>query len=387
MAVSTLRPTIQILASLLEDERVTDVHLHADKPVRIRHFGRLEALTTEKIAPLKQEEIEQIIHDTMDNPLTEGLEGASESGVDERSSFYRKSLDGATGGASYAFAYEGETTTERRVRATAFRARGKNCLSLRLLPAVLPDWDTLGLPAQWAEFLGLDRGLVLVCGKQGEGKSTTCASLVEQICRLYKRNILTLEDPIEYIFTDGQSLVAQREIGDDFDRWESGLHLELRQDINVLFCGELRTPEAVLTALEAAETSQLVFTTLHANGAPDAIERIVEMFPDSRSSMIRAQLARVLTASICQWLVPAVGGEKRALAYEVLVCRGDTAVSAHIREGRVMALRDLMHSNRDQGMCTIEQSLEELVRKNRVQPQVAERFVAGFHRARANKNL
>ncbi len=376
-----MRTTDAILASLLDDDQITDVHIHADKAVRIRRFGQLEAVPTDKVEPLTQAEVTHMIEET--------ISGRGEVGsgrTDDSASVYRDMLNGPAGSTSYPFLYQDDDGIgSRRVRATAFRAKRRLCLCLRLMPAQIPAWDDLGIPHNWAEFLGLPRGLILVCGMMGSGKSTTCAAMIDHVCRLLSKNIVTLEDPIEYEFEDGHSLVAQREIGVDVDTWERGLRSGLRQDGTMLFCGELRSPEAVLTALEGAETSQLVLATLHANGAADAVERIVEMFPETRTSMIRNQLARVLTASICQWLLPGSRGNCRVLGYEVLVCKGNPAVASPIREGRVSSLYDAMQAGGALGMITIQQCLDSLIGAGKINRDIAHGLVAGLHRSKNDK--
>jgi twitching motility protein PilT len=206
-----------------------------------------------------------------------------------------------------------------RVRASVFHQRGTIAISMRLIPANVPSLEVLGLPPAVATLAGESRGLVLVTGVTGSGKSTTLASLVDLINRTRPVHILTIEDPIEFVHRDARAVVTQREIGFDTPAYANGLRAALRQDPNIILIGEMRDPETIETALVAAETGHLVFSTLHTLDAAETINRIVAAFPPHQQLQIRIQLARVFRAAVSQRLLPRGDGRGRALAAEVLV--------------------------------------------------------------------
>jgi twitching motility protein PilT len=206
-----------------------------------------------------------------------------------------------------------------RCRASVFRQRGTVAVSMRLIPDRVPGIDVLGLPASVLSLADESRGLVLVTGVTGSGKSTTLAALVDRINRTRPLHLLTIEDPIEFVHADVRAVVTQREIGFDTPSYASGLRSALRQDPDVILIGEMRDPETIETALVAAETGHLVFSTLHTLDAPETINRIVSAFPPHQQIQIRQQLARTFRAAISQRLLPRADGRGRALAAEVLI--------------------------------------------------------------------
>jgi twitching motility protein PilT len=206
-----------------------------------------------------------------------------------------------------------------RCRASVFRQRGTTAVSMRLIPDRVPSVEILGLPASVLSLAEDSRGLVLVTGVTGSGKSTTLAAIVDRINRTRPLHVLTIEDPIEFVHADVRAVVTQREIGFDTPSYASGLRAALRQDPDVILIGEMRDPETIETALVAAETGHLVFSTLHTLDAPETINRIVSAFPPHQQNQIRQQLARTLRAAISQRLLPRADGRGRALAAEVLI--------------------------------------------------------------------
>ena len=212
-----------------------------------------------------------------------------------------------------------QADTVGRVRASVFHQRGSIAISMRLIPAQVPSLDMLGLPASVMGLAKETRGLVLVTGVTGSGKSTTLAALVDLINRTRAEHILTIEDPIEFVHRDVKAVVTQREIGFDTPSYASGLRAALRQDPDIILIGEMRDPETIETALVAAETGHLVFSTLHTLDAPETINRIVAAFPPHQQTQIRIQLARVLKAAVSQRLIPRGDGRGRVLAAEVLM--------------------------------------------------------------------
>jgi len=206
-----------------------------------------------------------------------------------------------------------------RIRASVFRQRGTIAVSMRLIPDVIPTLEELGLPPSVVNLAGESRGLVLVTGATGSGKSTTLAALVDLINRTRSMHVITIEDPIEFVHQDRMAVVTQREVGFDTTGYSSGLRSALRQDPDVILIGEMRDVDTIETALIAAETGHLVLSTLHTLDAPETINRIVAVFPTHQQAQIRHQLASVFKATVSQRLLPRADGRGRVLAAEVLV--------------------------------------------------------------------
>ncbi len=260
-----------------------------------------------------------------------------------------------------------------RVRGNVYRASHGLAVALRLLPPEAPALDTLAHGGLLSELPVLPNGLVLVCGPTGSGKSTTLAALAREILRRRSVVLVTLEDPIEYVFSTGgrtrgaggrASIVRQRQIGRDVRDFATGLRDALREDPDVLLVGEMRDAESISLALTAAETGHLVLSTLHSRSAASAIERIVDTYPPERQAQIRGQLADSLRVVVAQRLLPRARGEGRALALEVL--RVTSSVASGLREGKVGTITSAMQSGRKDGMVTLEKSLAELVRRNEI---------------------
>ena len=257
---------------------------------------------------------------------------------------------------------------QARFRANGFRQRGSVAVALRLIPYQVPGLAELGVPAVVQDFTQLTQGLVLVTGPTGSGKSTTLASLVDQINSTRPCHILTIEDPIEYVHQHRVAAVNQREVGTDTANFAVALRAALREDPDVLLVGEMRDLETIQTALTIAETGHLVFATLHTNDSPQALDRIVDVFPGDQQSQIRVQLANALTGIVYQRLVPRIDGGRSA-AYEVLLAT--PAVRNLIREGKTRQLRNVLATASREGMQTLEQSLSALVQAGIVDHQTA----------------
>jgi len=245
-----------------------------------------------------------------------------------------------------------------RLRGNAFLQRGTAALALRMIPFAIPTFDDLGLPPVVRQWAHLPKGLVLVTGPTGSGKSTTLAAVIGHINAHRAAHILTLEDPIEYLHHHKMSAVNQREVGTDTNSFGDGLRAALREDPDVLLLGEMRDPESIQAALTIAETGHLVFATLHTNDAAQSLDRIVDVFPSERQPQIRLQLAHTLAGIVNQQLVPRVGGG-RVAAFEVLL--GTSGVRNLIREGKTRQIRNMIATGRREGMQTLEASLSELV--------------------------
>jgi twitching motility protein PilT len=251
----------------------------------------------------------------------------------------------------------------RRFRVNIFKQGGNFSIAARVISEQIPQLDILGLPPVVKEFSRFANGLVLVTGPTGSGKSTTLASLINLINITEAKHIITLEDPIEYIFPKGQSLIEQREYLSDFDSWGNALKAVLRQDPNIVLVGEMRDSDTIESAIRIAETGHLVFATLHTNSAAQSIDRIVDIFPGDKQDQIKVQLAAVLQAVVSQKLVKSVQGSQK-LATEVLLASG--AVRNTIRESKGYQLDNIIQTSNDLGMQSLEKSLVNLVKQGHI---------------------
>jgi twitching motility protein PilT len=231
-------------------------------------------------------------------------------------------------------------------------------LSLRLIPHEIPTLDDLGIPDVVRRFASLRQGLVLVTGPTGAGKSTTLASIIDRVNATRACHIITIEDPIEYVYDHRMAAVDQREVGEDTESFPMALRAALREDPDVLLVGEMRDLESIQFALTIAETGHLVFATLHTNDTAQALDRIIDVFPADRQAQIRVQLANALTGIVYQRLLPRIGGGLVS-AYEVLTA--NSAVRNLIKEGKTNQIRNVVSTNQTEGMQTLENALSKLV--------------------------
>jgi twitching motility protein PilT len=253
-----------------------------------------------------------------------------------------------------------------RVRASVFHQRGTIAVSMRIIPAQIPSLEALGLPPSVVRLAEESRGLVLVTGVTGSGKSTTLAGLINLINRTRPVHILTIEDPIEFVHRDLRAVVTQREIGFDTPSYASGLRSALRQDPNIILIGEMRDPETIETALIAAETGHLVFSTLHTLDAGETINRIVAAFPPHQQDQIRIQLGRVLRAAVSQRLLPRADGRGRVLAAEVLVSTPYIKDCIEDREKTSLIPDAIAAGGSQYGMQTFDQAILRLCQQEMV---------------------
>jgi twitching motility protein PilT len=249
------------------------------------------------------------------------------------------------------------TTATARFRVNLHQQAGAMGLAARLIPKAIPSPQELRLEPQITGLTQLLDGLVLVVGPTGHGKSTTIASLIEEINKTRSTHIVSIEDPVEFVFEPKHSLISQREVGVDTHSFAAALKRVLRQDPNVILVGEMRDPETIATALTAAETGHLVFSTMHTPSAAEAVERIVDVFEGFRQRQVLAQLAAVLRVVVAQQLLPRVGGG-RVAAKEILV--NTPAVSSLIRENNIAQIRNTILTGGKQGMLTMENSVKAL---------------------------
>ncbi|WP_349408034.1 type IV pilus twitching motility protein PilT [Pseudalkalibacillus sp. SCS-8] len=321
---------IHQLLILAHDMKASDVHLSCGLAPIFRVHGELIPREMEKLMPkdtefiarqmMNEEEWEEFIH-AGELDFSYGIKGVS------------------------------------RFRINAFHQRSSISLAIRIIPNVIPSIDDLGLPPNMKEIMGKSQGLVLVTGPTGSGKSTTLASMIDYVNQNQNRNIITLEDPIEYLHRHNQSIILQREIGLDTKGFPSGLRAALRQDPDIILVGEMRDLETVSTAITAAETGHLVLGTLHTTDAASTIDRIIDVFPANQQSQIRVQLASVLVSVLSQRLVQNINKDGRTLITELLI--NNPGISNLIRNEKIYQIKSLMQTSRAQGMYTLEMSIEE----------------------------
>ena len=269
------------------------------------------------------------------------------------------------------------------MRINLFRQQGHVSAALRILSNHIPALDTLGLPKVVSSFPSLQKGIVLVTGETGSGKSTTLAAILDQINHTRNEHIITLEDPIEYVYTPDQCIINQREIGTDTQSYAEGLRAILREDPDIILIGEMRDLATIETALTAAETGHLVFATLHTNSAVDSIDRIVSVFPEARQGQIRLQLSTTLKAVLSQQLLVRANGHGRVVAAEVMIVT--QAIQNLIREGKTPQMQSFMLSSADQGAITMDNCLIQMAMDGKILPQTAEE--AGVDRDYIRKKL
>jgi twitching motility protein PilT len=265
------------------------------------------------------------------------------------------------------FSYE--IPDELRVRANVFEQHNGISAALRLLPSQIFPLEQLGLPFALARFTEVNRGLVVVTGPPGSGKSATLAALIDHINTNQRKHIISLEDPIEYLHTNKLSIVNQREIGRHAPTFASGLRAALREDPNIIMVGEMRDNETISLALTAAEIGQLVLGTLHTSSAAQTINRIIDAFPSNEQDQIRAVLADTLQGVVAQRLVRSRDGRGRAAAVELLFAT--PAIGVMIREKKTFQITSAMQTGKKEGMQLMEDSLAQLVRDGKVTPEDA----------------
>jgi twitching motility protein PilT len=256
------------------------------------------------------------------------------------------------------------STRYARFRVNAYRQRSSFSAAMRLIPPGIRSIEELGLPATLSDLCALQRGLVLVTGPTGSGKTTTLAAMIDLVNTTRDCHIITLEDPIEYLHRHRKSIVNQREIGSDTQSYATGLRSILRQDPDVILIGEMRDLESIAIALTAAETGHLVFSTLHTVGAAKTIDRITDVFPPHQQPQIRVQLSMVLQAVVSQQLIPVIGGGGRAAAVEVMLAT--PAIRNLIREGKTPQINNAILTSGTAGMQTMDTALAAMYRLGKI---------------------
>ncbi len=248
-----------------------------------------------------------------------------------------------------------------RFRVNVLRQRGTLSISFRLVPFRIPSIDELHLPQLFKELIQKPRGLILITGPTGSGKSTTMAAMIDYLNDTLRKNIITIEDPVEFLHSNKKCLISQRDLGDDTLSFDTALIHALRHDPDVIVVGEMRDLPTVTTALRAAETGHLVVATLHTVDTAQTVDRIIDMYPPQQQSQIRIQFSQVLVAIISQALLPKVSSKGRVAAFEILLA--NPAVRNLIREGKTHEITSIIQLNNATGMLTLDQSLANLVKQ------------------------
>ncbi|MCW2278642.1 type IV pilus twitching motility protein PilT [Heliophilum fasciatum] len=335
--------TLDGLLNQAVEKKASDVHLVAGLPPMVRVFGELIPLEGQEA--LSADEIRKLIYAIFSPEQRERLEQDLE-------------LD---------FSYS--ISQVSRFRGNIMWQRGTISANFRLLPLEIPRLKELNLPSVIHEFAQLPRGLVLVTGPTGSGKSTTLAALLREINEKNNLNIVTIEDPIEYIHTPKKSIIRQREVGNDTLSFADALRHVLRHDPDVIMVGEMRDLESIRNAITAAETGHLVFSTMHTQTAPLTIHRIIDVLPNHLRDQMAQQLASCLQAVVSQQLLPRSDGKGRVVAAEILI--SNAAVKNLIRESKEHQLYTVMQTSRSQGMQTMDQALAALYASGRITRQAA----------------
>lgn len=267
-----------------------------------------------------------------------------------------------------------------RFRVNVYRERGYVAVAMRFVPSRIRTLEELGLPMTLANFSRYMQGLVIVVGPTGHGKSTTIAALIDIINHTRSDHIITIEDPIEYIYEQDRCLINQREVYHDTTSFSGALRSSLRQDPNVIMVGEMRDAETVATAITAAETGHLIFTTLHTNNAAQTVDRIIDMFPGDMQHQIRSQVASILLGVISQRLIPRIEG---GLVPAVEVMIANSAIRNLIREGKTHEIDTVISTSSEAGMVSLDRAIADLVRKGEISLENAEMFSLNRHNLRA----
>ena len=329
---------IEELLRIMVDQRASDLHLRVMRPPTLRIDGNLKMI------------------EGMPNITPSDLKEALEHVTNEHQRYVFSSeleLD-------LAYSIRGVA----RFRINASMQRDTISLAIRRVPFEVPTIDELELPAICKTLALKPRGLILVTGRTGMGKSTTLAAMIDHVNKNDSRNIITIEDPIEYIFQDKKSMIAQRDLGSDTKSFANALRHVLRQDPDVILVGEMRDLETIATAITAAETGHLVLSTLHTPSSPQAIDRMIDVFPPHQQEQIRLQLSLVLEAVLSQVLLRRASGRGRVAAVEIML--GTDAVRNIIRESKIEQMPTYMQTGSQFGMQTMDQSLQNLVSTHQV---------------------
>jgi len=336
---------VKDLLELTIQRDASDLHIISGLPPYLRVQGVLMPVNSAPI--LTQEIVDKYLKEIMSADTVERF-------------YVNKELD-------FSLAF----SQKARFRVNAYTQKGSFAISFRTIPLEIADIDSLGLPKILHSFTNLRQGFILITGPTGHGKSTTLAAILNEINSIRACHIVTIEDPIEFVFRPKNSIISQREMGSDSLSWHVALRSVLREDPDVVMIGEMRDLETISAALTIAETGHLVLATLHTNSAAQTIDRIVDVFPDEQQKQVKLQLSNVIEAVFSMRLVPSVSGE-RLVAYEVML--GTSAVKSSIREGKTHQIDNVLQTSTEVGMNTLEMSLSNLVKSGKVTFETAQSY-------------
>lgn len=328
--------TNQLLEIAIE-KNASDLHLVVGYPPTLRVFGDLQSIPGTQ--PLTPSDMESLLYPLLSEFQKSILKKDWE--IDLGIDFQNKA----------------------RFRVNIYLQKGHLAASLRLIPSSIRSLEDTGLPSVVTRLAELKQGLVLVTGPTGHGKSTTLASFINQINHSRANHIITVEDPIEFVYSGGKSIISQRELNSDTQSWTNALKHALREDPDVVLVGEMRDLETIAATMTIAETGHLVFATLHTNSAAQSIDRIIDVFPENQQPQIKTQLAAVIEAIISLRLVPTIS-PGRTLASEILF--GTPAVRSVIRDGKTHLIDNLIQTSGELGMSSLESSLATLIREGKI---------------------
>lgn len=338
-------PTIEEMLKIAKDAGASDVHITVGVPPKMRVNGKLITMDFERLLPA---DTKLLLDEIMTEQQKERFEESGEYDM------------------SFSIIGQG------RYRANAYKQRGSVALALRLVGTQVPSAESLGLPASVIDLYQRKRGLVLVTGPTGSGKSTTLAAIIDKINSNRECHVITLEDPIEYLHQHRLSMVNQREIGLDSRNYAAALRAALREDPDVILVGEMRDYETISVAITAAETGHLVLSSLHTIGAASTVDRVIDVFPPHQQQQIRVQFANVLEAVVSQQLIPKADGSGRVAAFEVL--HANHAVRNLIREAKSHQLMSVMQTNRKVGMIAMDEAIMQLYAGGQITKDMAIQF-------------
>ena len=338
------------LVSILEQaikEQASDVFIVAGRPVSFRTNGIIHCISEEKLSP---QHTESLLNDIYALAKKRSMEQLHTAGDDD-----------------FSFAIQGLS----RFRVSAYKQRGALSAVIRIITFTLPDYTALGIPEHVIHLADAGKGMILVTGPAGSGKSTTLACMINQINQTQKKHIITLEDPLEYLHQHANSIVSQREIRIDTESYVTALRAALRQSPDVILLGEMRDYETIQVAMTAAETGHLLLSTLHTIGAANTIDRIIDVFPANQQRQIAVQLSMVLTAVVSQQLVPAVDGSVIP-ALEIMTVT--PAIRNMIRDNKVHQIDGLIYSSAKDDMISMDSSLLKLCKQGLITKETALKY-------------
>jgi twitching motility protein PilT len=352
--MQTVRPNTRLgeILQWCEQQNASDLHVQTGKALVIRVEGKLQRVPENRFAPFAEETVYESLAETFSREICDRIRTRHETDL----SFYHGS---------------------QRYRANFSKEKGSQSFSFRIVPQQRQTLQDLSLPLSLADMVTEPRGLILATGPTGQGKSTTVRALIQHINETIALRIITIEDPIEYVFADALSQIEQREVGIDTESFANGIRNAMRQDPNIIFVGEMRDRESIYAAMQAAETGHLVLTTLHADSVPQAIGRIREFYPSDEQNNISSLLGRNLNAIISQRLIPSASG-KRVPCVEIM--KKDKGVQDAVQTNNLHLLAGIIEAGVGQGMHSFDQYLVELLAAGIITEETARHYAVNKHR-------